>query len=168
MPKRRFMFHTQGYDIPYLKKPILCSKDNAWLGHGFYYWLEEGDAIYWGQTAKRNYKKFGVYVSDIDCENILDTVFNEEHYIFWIRSIDKAVKNLYKTTNKKPTIECVNAYLMQKGGWDKSITGIMFQDLPVNDKILKVAGFYYRKRIQLAIFNNKIIINFIHNFDGEC
>lgn len=82
MLKERTMFHTQGFDIPYLIKPQKCVREDAWLGKGYYFWKEEQDAVFWGLTAKRWYGKYSVYECIINCENILDTVFNEEHYNF--------------------------------------------------------------------------------------
>jgi len=168
MAKRRIMFHTQGYHIPYLTEPKLCTRDDAWLGHGFYYWSEETDAIYWGKVAKKRYKKFSVYFSDIIGDDVLDTVFNAEHYKFWVESMEKVAEYLYKKTHRKPTIADINSYFLQRGGWDKKVPGIMFQDLPANETMTKVVGFYYKKRIQMAVFDSRIIANFIHHFDGEC
>lgn len=162
------MFHTQGYRVPYLTVPQKCVRDNAWLGEGYYFWKEEQDAIFWGMTAKRDYKKYSVYESDIDCENVLDTVFDEDHYDFWIKQIEKAIKVLSKTSSRKLTIQDVNSYFITKGGWGEKVSGIMFQDLPSSETISTVKGFYYRKRIQLAAFNTEIITNFAHRFDGDC
>jgi hypothetical protein len=168
MSKKRVMFHTQGHSDPCLDFAQECTKDNAWLGKGYYFWKEEQDAIFWGITAKKNYKKYTVYTATIDCEDVLDTVFNEEHYDFWLRQIDKAINILAKKSGQKLTIEDINSYFIQRGGWGDKVRGIMFQDLPSNETISKVIGFFYRKRIQLAAFDKKIITNFAHHFDGDC
>jgi hypothetical protein len=167
MSKQRKMYHTQGYSEPYLTKPIICIKNNAWLGHAYYFWDEEEDAISWGMTAKKNYSRYSVYTGDIDLEDVLNTVFEESHYKLWRSSIDKAAKALSMKTGRKPTIDDVNAYLIQRGGWGEKVTGIMFQDLPANETISKIVGLYYRKRIQLAAFKTEIITNFAHHFDGD-
>ncbi len=162
------MFHTQEYSEPYLSMALACTRDDAWLGHGYYFWKDEDDAIFWGQTAKKRVRRYSIYSAQIDCADVLDTVFDEEHYNFWLRSIDKAIKVLTIKSNRKPTIEDVNTYFIQKGGWGEKVTGILFQDIPSNETISKVVGFFYKKRIQLAAFDIKIITNFAHHFDGDC
>ena len=70
----------------------------------------------------------------------------------------------------KPTIKELNDYFKERGTWD-DLDGILFQDLPTNpNKLLikpieynnnsKKIVFPYRKRIQLAVYNPKIIHNF--------
>jgi hypothetical protein len=78
----RPIFHTQENRGKKLKEPIICLKSNAWLGDGFYFWLDEQDAFFWGNTSKKKTGKYDVYLGNIDCDDVLDTVFNEEHYIF--------------------------------------------------------------------------------------
>ncbi|MEE1944831.1 hypothetical protein VRU48_06925 [Pedobacter sp. KR3-3] len=168
MSKQRKMFHTQGFSTPYLTEPIPCTRDDAWLGHGMYFWNEENDAVSWGINGKKNFKKYSVYTAEIECENVLDTVFDEEHYDFWFKSIEKAVDALTKKAGRKPTIADVNEYFLERGGWGDKVTGIMFQDLPSNETISKVTGLYYRKRIQLVAYTKEIIANFAHHFDGDC
>lgn len=168
MPNKRLMYHTQGYSSPYLSDPILCTRHDAWLGSAIYFWNEEEDAVYWGINSKKSYKKYSIYTAEVDCEDVLDTVFEEDHYLFWVKCIEKAIKYLAKYSTRKPTIEDINVYLMSKGGWGEKVTGILFQDLPSNETISKVIGFYFRKRIQLAAFDKKIITNFVHHFDGDC
>ncbi|WP_029283840.1 hypothetical protein [Pedobacter sp. R20-19] len=165
--KNRNMYHTQGYSKPPLTEPLLCERDDAWLGNGYYFWDTEDDALWWGSTAKKTYTGFSVYIADIDTENVLDTVFNEEHYNFWLKQIDKAINSIYKKSTKKPGIQDINEYIMSRGGWSQWVTGIMFQDLPSNETISKVTGFYYKKRIQLAAFDLKIINNFAHHYDSK-
>lgn len=168
MSKQRKMFHTQGFSEPYLTEPIPCIREDAWLGKGFYFWDEENDAILWGINGKKSFKKYTIYIATIDCENVLDTVFNEEHYTFWFNSIEKAVNVLTKKGGRKPTIADVNEYFLERGGWSEKITGILFQDLPSNETISKVVGLYYRKRIQLAAYKTEIITNFAHHYNGDC
>jgi len=165
MAKQRLMFHTQEYRLPYLTEAKRCNRDDAWLGTGHYFWNEEEDAVAWGLTSKG--RKYTVYTAKIDCEDVLDTVFNEDHYKFWVVSIEKAIKVLSKKTYRKLTIADINSYFMNKGGWGTKVKGIMFQDLPSNETISKVLGFYYHKRIQVAVFNKEIITNFAHHFDGD-
>jgi hypothetical protein len=90
------MFHTQEKWHDRLGAPIVCQRKNAWLGVGCYFWKEEVDAIHWGHKSKRNTKEFEIYSANINCENVLDTVFNEEHYEFWVKQIEKAAKVITK------------------------------------------------------------------------
>jgi hypothetical protein len=168
MPIIRKMFHTQGHRrLPYLTKPLMCKRDDAWLGIGYYFWYEEQDAIYWGQVGKRSFGRYVVYSANVNCENVLDTVFNEEHYLFWYKIIDKIADDILLKTGRKPSIKQVNYFLKEKNVW-KDITGIMFQDLPNNQLLNKVITLLYRKRIQVVVFDINIVSNFAHHFEAAC
>ncbi|KAA6317650.1 hypothetical protein EZS27_032225 [termite gut metagenome] len=153
----KIMYHTQERRNELLKSPILCKKENAWLGEGYYFWKEEIDAIMWGHNSKRKTECFQIYKADIDCENILDTVFNEEQYDFWIKQIEKAAKQIIKKTEIKPTVREINQYFKDRGKW--GYDGILFQDLPHSDDLL-IVNFNYRKRIQLVVYELRIIHRF--------
>jgi hypothetical protein len=164
----RKMFHTQEGRSTVLKAPIICERDDAWLGVAYYFWKDLADAEMWGNTSKRKTGYYDIYEGLINCNNILDTVFNEEHYNFWLRQIEKVATNIIKKTGLKPTIKELNDYLKERGSWNK-VDGIMFQDLPTNNNFLlvepikykyKSVSFAYRKRIQLAIYNPETIITF--------
>jgi hypothetical protein len=168
--KTRIFYHTQASRDIQLLEPVICTRDDAWLGDAIYFWLDIIDADEWGVNAKKETGFYEVYVCDINFEQILDTVFNEEHYNFWFSQIEKIANLIISKTNIKPTIKELNDYLKKDNVWDE-LDGIMFQDLPINpDKLLikpfeKRNGpfkkyFYYRKRIQLAVYNSNIISNF--------
>ncbi|MBI1316261.1 hypothetical protein GC167_05300 [bacterium] len=109
-------------------------------------------------------------------DDILDTVFNEEHYKFWLIAIERTAKTIVKRTGQKPSLKEINDYFKERAKWN-DVTGIRFQDLPTNPERLLVAPirsgtknkhFAYRKRIQLAIFKLDIIFNFARLKNGEC
>lgn len=153
-------YHTQEDRSVDLEDPILCTKEDAWLGQAYYFWEDESDAIYWGVRFKsRNGKSYIVYKADIETDNLLDTVFNREHYFFWIRQIEKLGKLFVKKAMVKPSIKEINDYFIEKGTWSK-FDGILFQDISQNDVHFIVRGFQYKKRIQLAVFKKEIIRNF--------
>ncbi len=161
------MYHTQEKWRFKLTKPIICTKPNAWLGDGYYFWYEETDAIHWGHYSKKNTGYFEVYKAEIDRTDILDTVFNEEHYHFWVRQIEKAAKSILIKTGMKATIKDINQYFKEKAKWSDIANGIMFQDLPYSDDLL-VENLNYRKRIQIVVYNLNIINNFAFHFDMKC
>lgn len=167
MPLIRKMFHTQGYKLPYLNNPIICTKKNAWLGTGYYFWYDEYDAINWGKDGKKDFGKFVVYVANINCENILDTVFVEKHYLFWCKIIDKIADDILKKTGRKPDIKEVNDILKKNNVW-QDVAGILFQDISNNPETNKVTVLRYRKRIQLVAFDLKIVSNFANHFEATC
>lgn len=162
-------YHTQESRKSILKDPIRCVRDDAWLGEAFYFWLDLEDADVWGIKSKRGSKYYEVYQSEIQIDNILDTVFNEEHYFFWFKQIEKVAKAIMSKTKMKPSLKELNDYLKERGLWNE-IHGIKFQDLPANTERLlirpieykagKIRYFQYRKRIQLAVYNVEIILNF--------
>jgi hypothetical protein len=161
------MYHTQEKRVHRLTKPIICTRKNAWLGIAHYFWDDETDAIQWGHKSKRDTGFFEIYKAHIDCENVLDTVFNEEHYNFWVKQIEKAAKHISMKTGLKASLKEINQYFKEKAKWSEITDGIMFQDLPISDDLL-VKDLYYRKRIQIAVYNLGIIHNFAFHFDMEC
>ena len=163
------MFHTQEHQKKELETPIMCLREDAWLGEAFYFWYDEEDAHRWGHSSKKRTGSYEVYEADIDCKDVLDTVFNEEHYIFWLKQIEKVAKKIIKSTGEKPTLKEINDYFKERATWDE-VSGIMFQDLSNNHTFLlvkpikyrtKTRPFVYKKRIQLAVYNLEIVENFV-------
>jgi hypothetical protein len=153
------MFHTVERREKRPNQPTLCEKSYAWLGEGYYYWYDLSDAHEWGRKGKRETGECEIYESHIECENILDTVFNEEHYLFWTKNIEHTAEVIRRKTGIKPSIKEINEYFRDKNIWQQQ-TGIMFQDLPSNPNRSLVNGFFYKKRIQLAVYEIGIVINF--------
>lgn len=160
------MYHTQEKWLNRLINPIICTNPTAWLGNGYYFWDDEIDAVKWGNTSKTNTGRYEIYRADIDCEDILDTVFNEEHYRFWFKQIEKAAKSISKKTGLIASKREINQYFLDKASWSE-VTGIMFQDIPKGAELL-VQSFYYRKRIQLVVYNPIIIANFALHLEDKC
>lgn len=163
----RIMYHTQERREKRLASPVICVRDDAWLGEGYYFWDELVDATQWGHNSKQKTGYFEIYQSKIVTDNFLDTVFNEEHYRFWIKQVEKAADFIRSKTGIKPTIKEVNEYFLEKAIWDE-VDGIIFQDIPEKDNILKVKSFYYRKRIQAVIYNLEIITTFVLHSEDRC
>lgn len=151
------MYHTQECQKTRLSGPIICKRPDAWLGRGFYFWGEEEHAISWGYSSKRATGSFEVYQADICVDNFLNTVYNEKHYIFYERQIDKLVK-FFAKKGKNITINDICDYLNNKAKWKEKIDGILFNDIPT--KNLPVCGYPYKKRIQAAVYNIKCVKNF--------
>jgi len=164
----RIGYHSQEKRGIQLIGPVICKRLNAWLGNGYYFWDDKIDAINWGNNAKTKTKKFEIYKADIDTENFLNTVFDEDHYKFWLRIIESVAKKFHKQNNKKPEISHINLYLEENGYWkENNIQGIIFQDISENPNQTMVKSLYYKKRIQIVVFNLDKISNFaldsIHN-----
>jgi hypothetical protein len=153
------MYHTQEKRGRRLNAPVMCNKYDAWLGNGYYFWNDEVDAVHWGYNSKKRTGYFEIYSATINCANVLDTVFNEDHYKFWVKQIEKAATHIVKKTKIKPTIREINQYFKEKAKWEDITDGVMFQDLPHNADLL-VVSFNYRKRIQLVAYKLEIIHNF--------
>ena len=160
-------YHTQENRNKKLQEPIICTNDNAWLGEAFYFWEEESDAVFWGNTHKRKTGSYDIYSSEILIDDILDTVFNRHHYEWWLKQVEKVAKKFIKSTNSKPTLKEINDYFLEKGIWTK-FDGILFQDISKNPVHFMVKEFQYKKRIQLALYNREKILNFALNYTGKC
>jgi hypothetical protein len=89
-------YHTQEHRKVELTQPVICCRDDAWLGKGYYFWYYEEDAFIWGQTSKKRTGSFEIYSADIDISTCLDTVFTKEHYEFWYKQIEKISINFIK------------------------------------------------------------------------
>jgi hypothetical protein len=160
-------YHTQENRGIILDKPIICKSDSAWMGEAYYFWYDENDAQFWGNVSKRRTGQYSVYSAIIISDDILDTVFNQEQYLFWIKQIEKAAKAFIKKANMKPTLKELNEYFRERDIWTE-IDGILFQDISKNPVHFLVEEFQYKKRIQLAVYNDKIITTFAHHFDCHC
>ena len=156
-------YHTQENRDTFLDSPIVCIDDNAWLGRAYYFWENEDDAHFWGRIKKNKTGSYDVYISKIEFDNILDTVFNREEYYFWIKQIDKAAKKIAKSTGSKPSLKEINEFFLDRGIWS-DIDGILFQDISENPIHFMVNEFQYKKRIQLALYCEEKMISFAHHY----
>ena len=164
---KEVFFHTQESRYKTLDEPVICTADNAWLGEAYYFWTDEDDAVYWGIKSKRRTGQYEVYEAEIQTDEILDTVFNKEHYHFWLKQIERTAKNFVKKTGSRPSLKEINDYFKDKNIWTK-LDGILFQDISKNPVHYLVKEFQYKKRIQLALYNKEKIINFVLRHTGEC
>lgn len=149
-----------------VERPIFCRKGNAWLGKAFYFWKHLDDARIWGKRFNLRKKFFEVYSSDIESDNILDTVFNQQDYYFFLEEVEAFAKRFNELVGRKPTIEDTCDFYNQYNVWE-GIDAVLFQDLPLNELSL-VERYYYRKRIQLAVYKEAIIKNYIYVEEGKC
>ncbi len=163
---KRLSYHTQEKREFRLAEPKICTNNTAWLGDAYYFWTEEIDSIQWGHNSKRATGSFEIYKAEIDTENVIDTVYNEDHYKNWLQQIEKAAKSIVKKTGFKPTLKEINAYF-KKNDVLYGVDGVMFQDLPKGNDLL-VVNFFYRKRIQIAVYNASIISNFTFHDCFKC
>ena len=159
------MFHTQEKRSEVLISPIVCVNPEAWLGDAFYFWYSEHDAYHWGNVAKRKTGYFEVYQAEIDCEDVLDTVFNEAHYTFWLKNIEKAKIKFAKAGINEVSLSILNNYFKERNIWTQ-FRGIMFQD--ISTKRSGIKDFHYIKRIQLGVFDVNIIANFELKLEYKC
>ena len=163
----REMYHTQEKRRDLLTSPIKCTNKQAWLGEGYYFWFDEEDAIRWGTKKKCRGGYYQIYIANIESDSILDTVFSEKHYFFWLKQIEKVALKFIKKTGVKPTLKQINDYFKERGTWDE-VDGILFQDIPENNEHSLVLSFYYRKRIQIVIYNINVIKNFRLDRNQKC
>lgn len=163
----RRMFHTQEKWGKKLTNPIKCLRDDAWLGEGYYFWDDLEFAHEWGKKSKKGTGYYEIYNANIVTDNILDTVFNEEHYNFWLKQVEKVAKIIVKKTGSKASINEINQYFVERGDW-KEVDGILFQDIPKNMNLLLVEGLWYKKRVQLVAYNEDIILNFSFYIENNC
>jgi len=159
-------YHTQ--ECRYndeLRVPKICNSDKAWLGIGYYFWLEEEFAHYWGIDTKiKKTGAYDIYKAYIEEENILNASFNEKVYFRFREMIEKTVE-LFKSKGKIVTLLQVNKFLSDNFWKQNNVKGIIFDDIPRNKPEIEryyshIEPLYYKKRIQMVVFELKIIHNF--------
>ncbi len=160
-------YHTQEFrpgNIP-LSKAIKCLTKNAWLGIGYYFWTELEFAQYWGEDFKmHNTGFYDIYKAYLECENCINSVFDEEGYFFLREKIEETI-NHFKKNNVTPTLEQVNRFLADNIWGEIGVEGIIYDDKPTNPKksdriYSEIPDLYFKKRIQIVLFNLKNIHNF--------
>ena len=70
-------YHSQECRPLELEQPVKCINSKAWLGFGYYFWLEEEFAHYWGQDSKihEKSKSYNIYCADLNVKDCINTVF---------------------------------------------------------------------------------------------
>jgi hypothetical protein len=173
------MYHTQEKRDKRLTKPVICKRPDAWLGTAYYFWHDIYDAHKWGDKSKKATGHYEIYQGEIDCESVLDTVFSEETYIWWLEQIELASKEIKKlsTGNKKPTLKQLNDYFKNQAKWGEDVTGVLFQDIPEGydysliEPTMTRNGpryFAYKKRIQLALYKLSYLKKFSLIMTQKC
>jgi hypothetical protein len=159
------VFHTQEYRFPILTFPIQGTGNDMWLGDGYYFWQDYEFSKWWGEIMKckacnktRRYTIFKATITFTN-EEFIDTVFNEEDYYNFVNTVEKFAKMYIKQFHKKPTLEEFNDFIDDYDVWE-DISVIRFQDLPFNNDLIKVDGYYYKKRIQFRVNEPEKITNF--------
>jgi len=167
------VYHTQESRKSKLTSPIICNRADAWLGVGYYFWMDETFAHNWGNDSKKTTGYYDIYSALIDEEGILNATFDEKEYYFFVKSIEKARKYLAKTLNGI-NLQNVHRFLADKVWPHMGIKGIIFDDIPHNaynhGRIYSdIKPLYYTKRIQIVIFDTKNIVTFVpHLLNEEC
>ncbi len=150
------MYHTQENRGYILDKPMLCCRKDAWLGTAYYFWWDVSDAMRWGTDSKND--KFQIYSARIESDKVLDTVFNQEHYNFFIKSIERVATQIAKKTGTKLSKEHLCEYLNERAKWKDEIDVILINDNPQGTR--ETIPIPVRKRIQAAVYNDNCIKDF--------
>ena len=107
---------------------------------------------------------YAIYSADLDVRNCINAVFDEDGYFFFRDKIEEAIDH-FKNKGKKVSLEQVNRFLADNIWPRLGITGVIYDDKPINsnrsDRVhSEIPDLYYKKRIQVAIFDLKNIRNF--------
>ena len=159
-------YHTQEFrsNCEPLEIPILCKGKNAWLGVGYYFWTELEYAHYWGKDFKLITGNYDIYKCFLNIENCINSVFDEKGYLFLKEKIEETI-NHFKDQKVHLSLEKVNRFLADNIWPGMNIDGIIYDDKPINTKNSnrihsEIPDLYYKKRIQVVVFNVKNIRNF--------
>lgn len=159
------VYHTQEYRPKTLNFPILAEGKEQWLGDGYYFWQDYEFAQWWGDRKKcpNPYKQYSIFKATLHFNevNFIDTIFKEQDYYHFVNVIEDFAKKYQSKYKRKPTLEEFNDFVSDHDIWS-DIKIIRFQDVPENNDLVEVKGFYYKKRIQIRVNEPEIIINFAH------
>lgn len=171
------LFHTNENRGNRLAIPVYARGNKQWLGDGYYFWQDYEFAEEWGYNRickiNKNLKEFDIYEADLNLdfpsEHIIDTVFNEEDYRGFLKVVELFAVKYQLEFGEKPTLEEFNDFIKDFDLW-KGIKAIRFQDLPTNSNrdYLKIKNFYYKKRIQIVVYDVKVIRRFEHKVSLSC
>lgn len=167
------LFHTQECRFPVLTFPVFGTGNDMWLGDGYYFWQDFEFSRWWGENKKckpcNKTGKFTIFKATISFteDEYIDTVFNQEDYYNFVTSIEKFAKQFVKQFHKKPSLEEFNDFIMDHNIWD-DVKVIRFQDLPANNDLIEVNGFFYKKRIQYRVNDPGKITNFAQSNTFNC
>lgn len=160
------LYHTNEHRGNILEIPVFAEGNTQWLGGGYYFWQDYEFAEEWGENRickKQDYKdglkdKYDIYQAEVNInfpsDETIDTVFDENDYRKFLEKVEYFALEYEKQFNEKPTLEEFNEFIQDLNIW-KGIVAIRFQDLPANSNrtYLKVKRFYYKKRIQIVLYD---------------
>ncbi len=158
-------YHTQEWRASMvLEQPIPCTASNAWLGIGYYFWTDLEFAHYWGKDCKLRTGAYDIYRASLDVEKCINAVFDEEGYFFFRRKVESTIR-YFSENDQEVTLQKVHRFLADNVWRKLGVTGIIYDDLPSNprnkDRIYsEIPNLYYKKRIQVVLFETKNIHNF--------
>ncbi len=166
-------YHTQECRYTDLEKPIRGNPKDAWLGVGYYFWVELVFAKFWGEDYKKgNTGYYDIYKANLDADNFINAVFDEKGYFFFCDCVEESIQ-YFKSKNKQISLDQVNRFLADNFWQKMNITGVMYDDTPQNPKnkdriYSEIPPLYYKKRIQVVVFNLKNISNFEIYLSEQC
>jgi hypothetical protein len=158
-------YHTQEWRPERLEFPLRGKSEEAWLGVGYYFWVEIEFADYWGQDKKKFKTGFyDVYKADIEEENLLNASFDEKTYFRFRQMIEDTISH-FKSRNKPITLLKATSFLADNFWTKHNVKGIIYDDLPQNPVAKgriysEIPPLYFKRRIQIVVFDRDIIHNF--------
>jgi hypothetical protein len=168
-------YHTQEcrFNSQPLEEPIKCKGRNAWLGVGYYFWTDIEFAHYWGIDFKSKATGYyDIYKARLDTDKCINAVFDEDGYFFLKQSIEDTISHFEKN-GLRITLEAVNRFLADNIWKQIGIEGIIYDDKPTNPSYKEnrvyseIPDLYYKKRIQIVLFNLKNVRNFAVHLESK-
>ncbi|WP_018478141.1 hypothetical protein [Pontibacter roseus] len=167
-------YHTQEFRYTgTLDNPIVCKTKDAWLGIGFYFWVDLEFAHYWGEDFKKDTTGYyDIYIGFIEEDKLWNTVFSEDGYNFFYKIVNETIEQIH-SLNRKLTLQEVHRLLKEKFWEPMGISGIIYDDTPNNPKgknrvLSEIHPLYYKKRIQIVVFERTKIHNFDIHLEEQC
>jgi hypothetical protein len=166
-------FHTQEWRPVGLDSPIEGKPEEAWLGVGYYFWVEIEFAHFWGQDRKKSRTGFyDIYKAEIEETDLLNASFDEKTYFRFRQMIEDTISH-FNAKRRQISLLKVNRFLADNFWGKHNVKGIIYDDLPQNNPskgrfYSEIPPLYYKKRIQIVVFDKEIINNFAIEKESVC
>jgi len=107
---------------------------------------------------------YDIYRAFLDVEECLNAVFDEEGYFFFREKIEISVRHFLEN-GQNVSLQKIHRFLADNFWQRMGIKGIIYDDIPSNprykDRVYsEVPNLYYKKRIQVVMFDIKNIRDF--------
>lgn len=142
--------------------PYKCTRSNAWLGHGYYFWDTNMDwAIGWGVTSfNKREMEFVIARCKLDLTNCFDLVGNVQHQFDLMECIRVFKTSVKGSTRREPLIPELIEFLKRNNLFPYN--SIRSSDNPDSRTVFYVSGrnnfVVVNQRVQVCVIDKRNVL----------